>query len=132
MSDVPATTQTVSLPQAFSMAQSKHFAGDLGGARQIYERIARTAPDHADTLVMLASIDYREGRDAQGRANLARAIDLTRAGVQRQPDDMRLKAALVNFLLAQNRQGEAESIIGGLVLPLNPIRSDPSNSADCF
>ncbi len=126
MSEAQTTTQTVSLTQAFSMAQTKHFAGDLDGARQIYERIARAAPDHVDTLVMLTSIDYRQGRDPQAQANLARAIDLTRAGVQRQPDDMRSRAALVNFLLAQNRRGEAEAMAAGLILPLNPIRSDPA------
>ncbi len=107
------------------MAQSKHLAGDLDGARQIYENIARAAPDHVDTLIMLTSIGYRQGHDAEARANLARAIELARAGVQRQPADMRSRAALVNFLLAQDRQGEAEAWIDGLILPLNPIRSDP-------
>jgi len=125
LSNASATTQTVSLSKAFSLAQNKHFAGDLGGARKVYESIARAAPDHVDSLVMLASIDYREGRDAQGQAKLSRAIDLTRAGVQRQPDDMRSRAALVNFLLAQNRESEAESHARELILPLNPIRAEP-------
>ncbi len=125
MSDAPEMTQTISLPKAFSMAQKQHVTGDLVAARKIYERVAQVAPDHVDTLVMLASIDYRQGHDAQGKANLARAIDLTRAHVQRQPDDMRSRATLANFLLAQNRQGEAEALMDGLIMPLNPIRADP-------
>ncbi len=126
MNDAQTTTQTVSLSQAFGMAQKKHRENDLAGARKIYQRISRLAPDHVDTLVMLASLDYREGRDAQGQASLARAVDLTRAKMQRLPEDMSARAALINFLLAQNRPGEAETLMEELVLPLNPVRSGPA------
>jgi tetratricopeptide (TPR) repeat protein len=119
------TTQSVSLAQAYTMAQTKHLSGDLDGARDVYERIARAKPDHVESLVMLASIAYRQGRDAEGRTSLAKAIDLSRAIVQRNGDDMRSRAALVNLLLAQERQGEAEALVAGLILPLNPMRANP-------
>ena len=125
MTQAQTTNRTLSLPQAFAMAQQKHVAGELDVARDIYERIARQAPDHADALVMLASIAYRQGRESEARAHLDRSVDLIRAIVQRNAQDMRSRAVLVNLLLAQGRAGEAEAMIEGLILPLNPMRADP-------
>ncbi|MFQ5773834.1 MAG: tetratricopeptide repeat protein [Kiloniellaceae bacterium] len=119
------TTQTVSVPQAFALARRKHIDGALDEAREIYERIVRAAPDHAESLALLASIAFREGRDRDARQYLERAIDLARAAVQRQAADSAARAALVNLLLAHGRVGEAEAAIEALEIPLNPIRINP-------
>ena len=125
LSQPQTTTRTMSLTQAYGLAQTKHVAGELDAARRIYEQVAGAKPDHIESLVMLASIAHRQGRDGEGRAKLAKAIDLLRAVVQRQPEDMRSRAMLTNLLLAQDRSGEAEALMAGLILPLNPMRADP-------
>lgn len=123
MADPQPRTQTVSVAQAFAVAQRKHAEGATGIARKIYEQIATAAPDHAEAAVMLASLAYREGRESEGRAQLERGIDLARASVQRKPEDIAARAAVVNLLLASGRIGEAEAMIGTLDLALNPIRA---------
>ncbi|RMD62637.1 MAG: hypothetical protein D6826_06905 [Alphaproteobacteria bacterium] len=123
MNEAHRTTQTLSLSQAFVLARRKHVGGDLDAARRIYERIAAAAPDHGETLAMLASISYCQGRDEEARVQVDRAIDLFRAAVQNRPHDPVPRASVVNLLLARGRHGEAEALTDDLVLPLNPIRA---------
>ena len=117
------TTQTLSVPQAIALARTRYEAGALDQAQEICRRILGGMPDHAGTVVMLASIAFRKGEDRAGETYLARAIDLTRAAVQRMPQDFGTRASLVNLLLAQGRVSEAEALMPGLQMPLNPIRT---------
>ena len=117
------TTQTLSIPQAIALARTRYDAGALDQAQEICRRILGAMPDRAGTVVMLASIAFRKGEDRAGETYLARAIDLTRAAVQRMPQDVGTRASLVNLLLAHGRVSEAEALMPGLPIPLNPIRA---------
>ena len=122
-------TQTVPLSHAFELARLRHLSGELAEARKIYERILDAAPDHAEAMVMLGSISYREGDDESAQALHDQAINLTRAAQQRNPERIASRASLVNLLLARGRVAEAESLIGGLDIPLNPMRASDEEFA---
>ncbi len=120
-SDTP--TETLSVRDAFDMARARHLAGALDQARDIYRRILEVMPDHPDAVIMMASIAFRQGDERSGQTYLDRAIDVTRATIQRKPADMGTRAALVNLLLARGRIAEAEALMPDLDIPLNPIRA---------
>jgi tetratricopeptide (TPR) repeat protein len=116
-------TATLSVRDAFDVARARHLAGALDQARDIYQRILDVMPDHPDAVIMMASIAYRQGDERSGQTYLDRAIDVTRATIQREPADLGTRAALVNLLLARGRIAEAEALMPDLDIPLNPIRA---------
>jgi hypothetical protein len=123
LAESDTTTQTLSVHQAYALARTRYQAGALDQAREICRRILGATPDHAGTVVMLAAIAFRQGEDRAGQTYLDRAIDLTRAAIQRMPRDIGTRASLVNLLLARDRITEAEALMPGLEIPLNPIRA---------
>ena len=122
MAQPDTSTETLSVRDAFDMARARHLAGALDQARDIYQRILGVMPDHPDAVIMMASIAFRQGDERSGQTYLDRAIDVTRATIQRMPADLGTRAALVNLLLARGRIAEAEALMPDLDLPLNPIR----------
>ncbi|MCH8002423.1 MAG: tetratricopeptide repeat protein [Proteobacteria bacterium] len=121
---MPQTQQTkLPVEQAFATAMEWQREGRLVEARQVYERIVGTFPDHAQSLTMLASISHQQGQDFQGEVHLDKAIGLYRAALGRNPADSAARAQLVNLLLARGRVSEAEALMPGLQMPLNPIRT---------
>ncbi len=112
------------LGATFRAAQQHHLAGDLSHARQLYHQVLTAVPNHIESLMMLASIAYRDGENELARSNLGRAIDLSRAALEAAPRNHALKASLANLLLAIGRQSEAEAELRQLEIPLNPIRAD--------
>ncbi len=123
MAQPDTSTQTLSPPQAYALARSRYEAGALDQAQEICRQVLGTMPDHAGVVVMLASIAFRQGDERSGQTYMDRAIDLSRATIQRQPADLGTRAALVNLLLARDRIGEAEALMPDLDIPLNPIRA---------
>ncbi len=115
--------QTLSVPQTYALARTRYEAGALDQAQEICRRILGAMPDHAGTVVMLASIAFRQGDERSGQTYLDRAIDVTRATIQRVPADLGTRAVLVNLLLARDRITEAEALMPDLDIPLNPIRA---------
>ncbi len=121
--------ETLSVRDAFDMARTRHLAGALDQARDIYQRILGTMPDHPDAVIMMASIAFRQGDERLGQTYLDRAIDVTRATIQRKPADLGTRAALVNLLLARDRIAEAEALMPDLDIPLNPVRASDQEFA---
>ena len=117
------STETLSVRDAFNVARARHLAGALDQARDIYQRILDVMPDHPDAVIMMASIAFRQGDERLGQTYLDRAIDVTRATIQRMPADLGTRAALVNLLLARGRIAEAETLMPDLDIPLNPMRT---------
>lgn len=122
MAQPDTSTETHSLRDAFDMARARHLAGALDQACAIYQRILEVMPDHPDAVIMMASIAFRRGDERSGQTYLDRAINVTQATIQRNPADLGTRAALVNLLLARDRVAEAEALMPGLDIPLNPIR----------
>lgn len=120
-------TQQRKLPveQAFATAMEWQKEGRLVEARQVYEQIVSRFPDHAQSLTMLASISHQQGQDFQAVVHLDKAIGLYQAAFGRNPADLGARAQLVNLLLARGRVAEAEALMPGLQMPLNPIRTTP-------
>ena len=123
MAQPDTSTETLSVRDAFDRARARHLAGALDQARDIYRRILEVMPDHSDAVIMMASIAFRQGDERSGQTYLDRAIDVTRATIQRMPADLGTRAALVNLLLARDRIAEAEALMPDLDIPLNPIRA---------
>ncbi len=117
------TTQNLSVRQAYHLARTRHRAGALDQAEEVYRRILDIMPDHAATVTMMASIAFRKGEDRAGQDYLDQAIDLSRAAIQRMPQDFATRASVVNLLLARDRISEAEALMSGLNIGFNPIRS---------
>jgi protein O-GlcNAc transferase len=64
----------VSNPQLIDQAIDLHNAGDLDGAARLYDRILRSAPNHADALHLRGLIAYQRGDDAQAVELIGRAV----------------------------------------------------------
>ena len=124
MAETRSTPPNLSVPQAYDLARTRHLAGELDQAEEIYLRILDVMPDHASVVTMLASLAYRKGEDRDGQNYLDRAIDLSRSAMQRMPRDMASRASLVNLLIARARYAEAEALMSDLDIVLNPIRTD--------
>ena len=132
MAESYKTKQTLSVRQAYELARTRHLAGALDKAEEVYRRILDAMPDNAETVAMMASIAFRKGEDRAGQDYLDQAIGLSRAAIQRMPQDLAMRASLVNLLLARGRISEAEALMTGLDIPLNPMRStDEANSSLC-
>ncbi len=123
MAESYKTKQTLSVRQAYELARTRHLAGALDQAEEVYRRILDAMPDNAETVAMMASIAFRKGEDRAGQDYLDQAIGLSRAAIQRMPQDLAMRASLVNLLLARGRISEAEALMAGLDIPLNPMRS---------
>jgi hypothetical protein len=123
LAETRTTPKNLSLHQAYDLARNHHLAGDLDGAEEMYLRVLDIMPDHAGASAMLASIAYCKGEERGGQTYLDRAIDLSRAAIQRMPRDMVSRAALVNLLIARGRHAEAEALMVELNIALNPIRA---------
>lgn len=112
------------LAQDFDRARQRHLAGDLPGARELYHRVLAAAPNHIETLMMLASVAYREGHDELAHSNLDRATDICRTALAQGPGDHALRASLANLLLARGAGDEAQGHLRALEIPVNPVRAD--------
>ncbi len=123
MAQPDTSTRTLSVPQTYALARTRYEAGALDQAQEICRQVLGTMPDHAGTVVMLASIAFRQGDERSGQTYMDRAIDLSRATIQREPADLGTRAVLVNLLLARDRTAEAEALMPDLDIPLNPIRA---------
>ena len=73
--------------QAFATAMEWQREGRLVEARQVYERIVSTVPDHAQSLTMLAAISHQHGQDFQAEVHLDKAAE--KLGID--PADLRLQ-----------------------------------------
>lgn len=116
--------QRITPDQALQDAYRRHQAGDLHGAKGIYEQLLSAIPHHPAALTMLASIAYLEGNDIQAEAYRDTALRNYREAVKQAPQERALRAALVNILLAADRPDEARDYLAALDLPLNPLRHD--------
>ncbi|MEE8501813.1 MAG: hypothetical protein V3S23_03775 [Kiloniellales bacterium] len=123
MAESYTTKQTLSVRQAYNLARTRHLAGALDKAEEVYKRILDAMPDNAETVAMMASIAFCKGEDRAGQEYLDQAIGLSRAAIQRMPQDLGMRASLVNLLLARGRISEAEALMSGLDIPLNPMRA---------
>ncbi len=117
------------MPQAFALARQQHTAGALDDARRIYNQILNVAPDHVEVLTMLASIAYRQSQPERAEGYAKRSVDLLRHAVQHQPNNAPARASLINLLLARGQNDEAEALMAGLDIPLNPIRASAEEFA---
>ena len=120
-----ATGQTLSTAEAYDMGRRLQSAGDLEAAKRHYGHILVTIPHHSESLTMLASIAYQQGDDVLAAAYMDRALAIYEEVLERMPNNLSVRAPLVNLLLARDRRDEAERHIAKLKLPLNPIRSTP-------
>lgn len=120
-----STQQSPSPAEAYEAGRRFQAAGNLEEAKRHYGQVLIAVPHHAEALIMLASIGYQQGDDVQAEAYLDRAIGIYRQVVAQMPENLGVRAPLVNSLLARGRRDEAEHYIGDLKLPLNPIRATP-------
>ena len=96
------------------------------GKDEILPFVARhNGPAPADVRTMLAAIGYQQGDEVQANAYVDRAIDIYRHVVAQMPQNLSVRAPLVNILLARGHRQLAEHYIKDLILPLNPIRATP-------
>ncbi len=98
-------------------------AGRVEDARQLFEQIRLSAPEHPTALTMLSVVHFRLGEKALGEAYLQQAIETYERHLEKAPRDPGLLAPLVNLLLAAGRETEAEQRSRQLELELNPIRA---------
>lgn len=74
--------------------------GLLDRARSQYEQLIAAHPDHGDAWAYLASVQELQGQDAAAR-------ETVRQGIERAPDNVPLRIALINQLRADGRVDEA-------------------------
>lgn len=120
-----ATGQTLSSAEAYDTGRRLQSAGDLDAAKRYYGHVLFNIPHHSQALTMLASIAYQQGDDILAEAYVDRALGIYEEVLERMPNNLSVRAPLVNLLLARDRRDEAERHIAKLKLPLNPIRSTP-------
>ena len=122
------------IDQALQLAIDHHRAGRLPEAESIYRQILAAAPQHADALYLLGTIEYQQGRNhiAVGliekaiqlnpnwpayyhrlgdicrlASRLDQAIDISRAAINRWPDLADAHRNLGNALLDKGELAEA-------------------------
>src|SRR5688500_18116685 len=61
-------------PKLIDQAIDLHNAGDLDGAARLYDRILRSAPNHADALHLRGLIAYQRGDDVRAVELIGRAV----------------------------------------------------------
>jgi len=121
----PSTTGQLSPGEAYEIGRRLQAEGDLEQAKKYYGQVLVRIPHHAEALTMLAAIGYQQGDEVQARAYVDRAIDIYRHVVAQMPENLSVRAPLVNILLARGHRDLAEHYIEELMLPLNPIRATP-------
>jgi hypothetical protein len=127
---MPQPAQKLSLQEAFELARRVQSEGKLEDARRLYEKLLSFQPGHPGALTLLGSIHYQKGDDVQADAYVNRAVEIYGRMLQQAPDNHQIRAALVNQLLARDREPEALDAIGPLELQMNPVRSDPARFAE--
>ena len=123
MAQATQQAQPVDINAAYVEARGEHAAGRIDLAKRLYGEILARVPHHAESLTMLGSIAHQEGDAIQAEAYLDRAIRIYRAVVEQMPNHLKVRAALVNLLLARDQADEAEKHVVDLDLPFNPIRA---------
>lgn len=121
--------QKISPTQAFELARRLQGDGKLDDARKLYERLLHLQPNQPGALTMLASITYQKGQDVQADAYLKRANALYADMLRHNPNDLQVRSALVNQLLARGERDAAQDYARELPLQMNPVRSDPAGFA---
>lgn len=86
------------LPLAYAKWQEQ--LGNLGEARESYEKVLSDSPKSADAILGLARIDHLAGRTAEARQGFERALEL-------RPDDSPTLDAYAQFCLANKRYEKA-------------------------
>lgn len=112
-----STPSEVSLDEAFALAQNMHRAGQLEGARTLYERILDAAPDHADAWHFLGLARYQQHL-------VEPAIEAVRTSLALAPDYPDAHANLANMLLDCGDPGGAEEHLQRAIA-LNPQAVPP-------
>jgi len=76
--DKPAATrgQTLGPDEAFQLARRHHLGGNVKAARDLYQKILKATPDHADSLHQLGLIAHAEGDNQKALQMLRRAAQL--------------------------------------------------------
>ena len=121
----PSALGRLSPTEAYETGRRLQAAGDLEQAKKHYGQVLARIPHHAESLTMLAAIGYQQGDEVQANAYIDRAIDIYRHVVAQMPENLSVRAPLVNILLARGHRKLAEHYIADLMLPLNPIRATP-------
>jgi protein O-GlcNAc transferase len=86
---------------SFRQALDHHRAGNLAAASELYQKILQAAPDHTDTLYLLAVIAHQTGQPSQ-------AVELIRRSLAVTPDQARCYNLLGLSLAALGMPEEAE------------------------
>ncbi|HXE53967.1 MAG TPA: tetratricopeptide repeat protein [Tepidisphaeraceae bacterium] len=91
---------TLTIGQAFELAQRHHLAGRIDYAQVLLRQILGSKPDHVGALKLLAQVTYQTGRADESIELLRRAIGVS-------PDAADLHANLANVLSALGRPDDA-------------------------
>jgi tetratricopeptide (TPR) repeat protein len=97
----PVTPATEGHEELFFQALEDEDAGRLSQAREKYEKILATVPDHADTLVNLGTILYLSGDETTAASRYLQALAVN-------PDHVEANYNLANLL---EGQGELDAAI---------------------
>lgn len=130
MSSAKQTRTTLSIPEAMDLARRRHQAGVLSEAKQLYELILESQPNHTEAMTLMASALYRQGADNEAADMVDRAIDLYISTIRLQGNDAQIAAPLANLLLARDRRSEAEDRAQGLDFPVLPVRATQEDFED--
>jgi predicted O-linked N-acetylglucosamine transferase (SPINDLY family) len=88
------------LAETLDLAMSRHRAGDLAGAEQLYRQVLEVAPGNVDALHLLGLVAHQSGRNDLAIQCIRRALDL-------RPDFLAAHTNLGKILLTQGRFAEA-------------------------
>ena len=97
---MPLKIPTVTIPEAFQIAQQHHQAGRLAEAEALYRQIVAVEPRHADALHLLGVLAHQAGRGDL-------AVDLIRQAIAVAPQVPGYHYNLGLVLTAQGRLDEA-------------------------
>jgi len=123
---------------ALEQAIEMHRAGDLAGARVLYEKILKTFPKHADALHLLGLIKLKERNHAEAIRLIRRAVAIAPsnalyhahlAEAYRKSGDNRLAEGECRLALrCDPKISEANNLLGLIRLDAN----DPEGAGECF
>ncbi len=119
--------EPITLGSALALAAAQQQAGNLEGAKGLYQQILLHRPGHPQALTMLGSIAYQQGNDERGDDLVEEAISALSRSLDGMPPTLPEQAGLANLLLARHRPKEAMKRLAKTVLPHFPVRSSEQN-----